>query len=104
MDELMEHEASTGQEVQACQHRGQALIVAGEAAEAAQPGETAFHDPASGRRRSCRLPRPRCPALPLSPPPRSGHAAPAHSRRPAPPPAPYPFRHPWRRYGAPLSL
>ncbi len=47
MDELMEHEASAGQEVQARQHRGQALIVLGKSAVTNQPGETSFDDPAS---------------------------------------------------------
>jgi hypothetical protein len=49
MDELMEHKAGEGQEVQACPHAGQPLVIARQAAEASGPGEAAFHDAALGQ-------------------------------------------------------
>jgi len=45
----MEHETGEGDEMQAGKGLGQALVVAGEATEAGQPGEAALHDPAPGQ-------------------------------------------------------
>jgi hypothetical protein len=47
MDELVEHEAGEGQKVQARQQARQALVIAGEAAEARAPGDATL-DAASG--------------------------------------------------------
>jgi hypothetical protein len=47
-DETMEHETGEGDEMQAGKGLGQALVVAGEATEAGQPGAAALHDPAPG--------------------------------------------------------
>ena len=44
----MEQEPGEGQEVQARQDSGQTLAVAGKAAVAGGPGETALHDPSLG--------------------------------------------------------
>ena len=49
MNELVEHQTGEGGEMQPGEHGGQALIVTGEAAKAAGPGEAAFHDPALGQ-------------------------------------------------------
>ena len=49
MDELMEHEAGEGEEVQPSQHLWQAFAVARQPATAAHPGETALHHPAFGQ-------------------------------------------------------
>jgi hypothetical protein len=47
MDELMQHEAGEGQDMQAGQDAGQALRDAGQAAEAGGPGAAALHHPAA---------------------------------------------------------
>ncbi len=49
MDQLMQHEAGEGSEVESCHGLGQAFIVAGQAAEAGRPGKAALHDPAAGQ-------------------------------------------------------
>ncbi len=43
----MEQETGERDEVQACQDGGQPLVIAGQPAEAGQPGEAALDDPAS---------------------------------------------------------
>src|SRR5258708_9784848 len=45
MEELMQHEAGEGQEMQARQGRKQVLVVARQAAEARHPGEAALNHP-----------------------------------------------------------
>ena len=42
----MQHEAGKRKEMQPCEHCRQAFVVAGQAAEARGPGETALDDPA----------------------------------------------------------
>ncbi len=51
----MEQEASEGDEVQACRHGRQPLVVAGQAAETGHPGEAALDLPARGSTTKPRL-------------------------------------------------